>query len=638
LAQTGNLSGNDIHNMTMTPYFAFTLSLSFFHFTSAGALGQAHALSERSFLSSAIRRTGPESGDGVKPYGHPGWLSSCRAIYLDVGSNKGVQVRKLFEAEKYIGAKILDEFDRVYGPPSLRASSFSRSGLCALGLEPNPQHQSRLKDLEKAYKRRGWNVHFYPFAAWNSDGDMGFNITGKRGDKQGGSAFGAHLEFAGKAGAEEKKTRGSSDYTVRTVDLSSFVASLPSKTVKIMKMDIEGAEYETLASMLQRSALCTDVVEEALIEVHAWGEIETWVSDSSGRPFGRGIHPRSFDAIKQRMGDMLLSGACGGKVTVVSELDDESYANDVDSDFYGQDDVIKLAQDAKDSRTIEGPVSVTQLGLPHGEVNLAQTQHPFSHPAWLSKCKAIFLDVGSNMGVQVRKLFEPELYPDAPFLKEFDASFGPAVMRRAPAQDSGLCALGLEPNPEHIDRLKAIEKAYRRRGWHVHFYPLAAWNSEGQMGFNMTGRRDNAEDGTNLDAHLDAKGAGSTLSDYTVRTVDLAAFIATLPASIKIMKMDIEGAEYATLASMLRRKSLCSSHVERAFIEVHAWGEIKDWSQGEGSISALGGVHPRSFDAIQKRMAELAQSGICAGPVTDVSQLDDETYSQDVGSIFGESL
>merc|ERR1719440_628517 len=156
------------------------------------------------------------------------------------------------------------------------------------------------------------------------------------------------------------------------------------------------------------------------------------------------------------------------------------------------------------------------------------------------------------------------------------------------------------------------------------------------MGFNMTGRRNNFEDGTNLDAHLDAKGAssGSAVSDFTVRTVDLAAFIATLPAPIKIMKMDIEGAEYATLASMLKRTSLCASVVERAFIEVHAWGEIKDWSQGQGVISALGGVHPRSFDAIQQRMAELEKSDMCFGPVTDVSELDDETYSQDVGDTF----
>lgn len=619
----------------MAPCFAVALSLSLFHITHAGALSRVQAAgNERSFLSTAVDRSGPESeGHKAEPYGHPGWLSSCRAIYLDVGSNIGVQVRKLFEADKYIGAAILEEFDQVFGPPSVRQSPFSHSGLCAIGLEPNPQHQPRLREIEKAYKRRGWHVHFYPFAAWSSEGEMGFNISGKRDAKKADAAFGAHLE--------QTPTVGSSDYTVRTVDLSSFVASLPANTVKIMKMDIEGAEYETLNSMLQKSALCTNDIEKALIEVHAWGKITDWVSGSGGELI-QGVHPRSFEAIEQRMDGLLSSGACGGKVTEVLELDDESYANDVDEDFFGENDVAMLAQQHKDSRTLEGPVSAAQLGSPYAELNLAQTRHPFAHPAWLSKCTSIFLDVGSNMGVQVRKLFEPELYPDAPFLREFDASFGSAAERRAPAKESGLCALGLEPNPEHMERLQAIETAYKKRGWHAHFYPFAAWNSEGHMGFNMTGRRDNAEDGTNLDAHLDAKSAGSdgsTVSDFNVRTIDLAAFVSTLPAPVKIMKMDIEGAEYATLTSMLRLKSLCGAHVERAFIEVHAWGEIKDWSQGGDGISALGGgVHPRSFDAVQQRMKELAESDTCVGPVTDISELDDETYSEDVDSTFGESL
>jgi len=423
------------------------------------------------------------------------------------------------------------------------------------------------------------------------------------------------------------------------VDLSSFVASLPANTVKIMKMDIEGAEYETLASMMQKSALCTNLVEEAFIEVHAWGDVQNWVS-GSGESISPGVHPRSFAAIEQRMDGLLVSGACGGKVTKVSELDDESYANDVDIDFFGQRTAVNFVAHATDSRTLEGPVSASQFGLNHVGLNLAQTQHPFSHPAWLSSCTSIFLDVGSNMGVQVRKLFEPELYPDALFLKEFDTAFGSAAKRRAPATQSGLCALGLEPNPEHTDRLQAIERAYKKRGWHAHFYPFAAWASEGQMGFNMTGRRNNAEDGTNLDAHLDAKSAEqdvTSVSDFTVRTIDLAAFVSSLPAPVKIMKMDIEGAEYATLASMLRRNSLCSAHVERAFIEVHAWGEIKDWSQGGYGIGAIS-VHPRSFDAVQQRMEELARSGTCHGPVTDVSELDDETYSHDVDDTFGGSL
>ena len=45
-------------------------------------------------------------------------------------------------------------------------------------------------------------------------------------------------------------------------------------------------------------------------------------------------------------------------------------------------------------------------------------------------CFNVYLDFGSNVGIQVRKLFEPELYPMSPVLVFFDSLFGPAEARR----------------------------------------------------------------------------------------------------------------------------------------------------------------------------------------------------------------
>ena len=59
----------------------------------------------------------------------------------------------------------------------------------------------------------------------------------------------------------------------------------------------------------------------------------------------------------------------------------------------------------------------------------------------------MYIDVGSNVGVQVRKLYQPHLYPDAPVLKVFDEAFG------ANRNLSQVCAVGLEPNPKHTERL-----------------------------------------------------------------------------------------------------------------------------------------------------------------------------------------
>ena len=42
----------------------------------------------------------------------------------------------------------------------------------------------------------------------------------------------------------------------------------------------------------------------------------------------------------------------------------------------------------------------------------------------LDGCYHVYLDVGSNIGVQVRKLYQPAYYPGAWALKVFQEAFG----------------------------------------------------------------------------------------------------------------------------------------------------------------------------------------------------------------------
>ena len=66
---------------------------------------------------------------------------NCTAAYLDVGTNTGVQLRKLFEPHKYPGAPVLNIFETVFG-------GASRCNVCAIGVEPNPRHAERLRTLQ----------------------------------------------------------------------------------------------------------------------------------------------------------------------------------------------------------------------------------------------------------------------------------------------------------------------------------------------------------------------------------------------------------------------------------------------------------------------------------------------------------
>merc|ERR1719183_2265762 len=266
----------------------------------------------------------PAENDVEAGYEHPDWLSSCKQIFVDLGSNIGVNVRKLYEPEKYHGAKLLPELEKAFGSSADRRSP--ESGLCALDFEPNPEHQERLAKIEDAYTQHGFKVHFYPYAAWRSDGFMALNTTGKREpsstDK---SSEGAHLSM------KSVQWPGAKDIMVRTVDMANFVQTLPTGSVKLMLMDIEGSEYETLAQLMQKKVMCQGTVDTALVDAHGWGEITHWGDASS---FVQGVHPRSYKAVHQRIQQLLDFDWCKpGKVTAVGSMDDETYSNDVDENF-----------------------------------------------------------------------------------------------------------------------------------------------------------------------------------------------------------------------------------------------------------------------------------------------------------------
>ena len=44
---------------------------------------------------------------------------------------------------------------------------------------------------------------------------------------------------------------------------------------------------------------------------------------------------------------------------------------------------------------------------------------------FLDGCHHVYLDMGTNTGVQIRKLYEPHLFPNASVLPIFDKFFGP---------------------------------------------------------------------------------------------------------------------------------------------------------------------------------------------------------------------
>jgi len=248
----------------------------------------------------------------------------------------------------------------------------------------------------------------------------------------------------------------------------------------------------------------------------------------------------------------------------------------------------------------------------------------YQHPAWVKQCQKIFLDLGSHIGVNVRKFYEPKRYPGAKLVRYFDESIGASSWRRVQANKTGVCVLGFEPNPKRSARLQRLEEAYVAKGWHVHFYPLAAWSSEGHIALN-----DTEPVSSSVDAEKTADGE-------TVRTADLAKFIQTLPPnSVKLMVMDIDGAEYETLARLMQQSILCNSTIEKALVGAHDYGDTKHWGNKKSFVD---GTDPRSFAAINERVEQLAGVKWCADDtVTEVKEFDDDTYTKDVDDDFAKT-
>ena len=192
-----------------------------------------------------------------------------------------------------------------------------------------------------------------------------------------------------------------------------------------------------------------------------------------------------------------------------------------------------------------------------------------SNSLLLKGCTHVYLDVGTNLGVQIRKLFEPELYPHSAMLAFFDQWFGDGEERRA--LGPSLCAVGFEPNPQHQKRLDFLEECYLgKMGWRTRILRVAvsdgadnevvSFNTDPQ-GPNMWGAR------------------VSSPGEINVTTMNFARFfrdeVLQEPREFVGAKFDVEGAEYGVFTEMLREGLLGA--VDAATVEWHAHESLGSW-------------------------------------------------------------
>ena len=219
-----------------------------------------------------------------------------------------------------------------------------------------------------------------------------------------------------------------------------------------------------------------------------------------------------------------------------------------------------------------------------------ETGHGHEHidyivPTAFFQCKRIYIDMGANIGVHSRFLFEPEKYPpkEARFhLKEmyelFDKHFGKPPERKQPNMKSKICVFGFEASPTKSkrDRMTRLNMIYNVKGLAVDYKAgMAVWHSKTEIEFFMEGDTKANEFGTGNSMYTwEAQGGFNRQQKVSVPTVDMVSFVKGLYKKYEpefiLGKMDIEGAEFDVLPKMLEGGVLCSgSGFDIITIEYH---------------------------------------------------------------------
>ena len=203
---------------------------------------------------------------------------NCRHLYFDVGTNIGVQIRKLYQPESYAA---LQHHNRggVWGQRRRRAmlemmglmqKAFGpspRCSVCAIGFEPNALHHGAISRTTSALGAVGFGVHVYEAAAALTDGWR--NMTINRGAPL-SAALGddRNVEARHEPGADGYSWRV---VRVRTISFPRLLrhalehldrvhgqtAAARKRGGKVVvKFDLEGSEYELLPGLMNEQLLC----------------------------------------------------------------------------------------------------------------------------------------------------------------------------------------------------------------------------------------------------------------------------------------------------------------------------------------------------------------------------------------------
>jgi len=261
--------------------------------------------------------------------------------------------------------------------------------------------------------------------------------------------------------------------------------------------------------------------------------------------------------------------------------------------------------------------------------NKEETENP------LDGCLHVFIDLGSNRGLQIRKLYEAHTFPLATVQPLYEKYFGKPEDRNL----QEICSVSFEPNSKHAPHLKELAESYATCGIKVLVYQAGVGNKDTKTKFAPFNHLHGHEVGYDGSARLIHEDENESMEKFTethfhkevemeeVEVVRFARFInevvakRKLPTSAKIIKpsvvikADIEGAELKIIPDMLVTGAF--GHVDNLHMEWH------------GEASYRQGREPQMISKLAPAITALAELTESEGMdhKFEIQEMDDETYT-----------
>ncbi len=243
-------------------------------------------------------------------------------------------------------------------------------------------------------------------------------------------------------------------------------------------------------------------------------------------------------------------------------------------------------------------------------------------------CKHIFMDLGSNIGMHARFLFEPDHYNNSRYSSLiFDKMFSSQKER------TKACMIGWEPNPAHKDRLRRLSAYLKKKNFRADWIFAGVSSTNRNISFvhaNTEMDLRNEEWGFSRVPHSPAKKKAPVRTTYEeIMAMDISLFIHQHIPNINkydgkphltdptiIMKMDVEAEEYRIVPKMIATGVYCRIRV--LTVEWHGSKFTK-----ENPSARIG----RSENALKAVMWKIGRDELCKN--TTVIDVDDESYVRD---------